>query len=239
MPQTASSCRCPGESRRPPDLREPAALPPWVVGFRPTPVGLPVCRLPVLGYARPELCCQDIKLQAPVPLLRCGGGPTGLEGLLEGLTAQLMPLITELVRKAVESALAGQLPTTSQHGSPGSREQETGEPRAKKHKGAGKEHKRKQPEISSAESGRGRGSPSESAPPRKGKGAGGNSAAPPETQPTSAWVNEEADTWQQVGRRETEPFELRAQDWDAPIVPTRGLERNWTSWQLMPPWRPL
>ena len=222
----ASSCQCPGVSQRPPDLQDPVPSPPWTVGFRPSSLGVPVCLLPELGHARPEHRRIEAALQVPIPLLRCGGGPTGLEGLLEGLTAQLMPLITELVRKAVESALAGQLPVAGQHGPASSREHETGEPRAKKHKRAGKEHKRKQPETSTEESGRGRGNSSAPAQPRKGKGAGGNSAAPSATQAPAAGENGDADEWQQVSRRETEPFELRAQDWDAPIVPHTELGKK-------------
>ncbi|OLP97801.1 hypothetical protein AK812_SmicGene19839 [Symbiodinium microadriaticum] len=73
--------------------------------------------------------------------------------------------------------------------SPGPRLLLPREPRLKRHKGAGKDPKRKQPETSAGDSGRG------------------------------GWDQDEAEEWQQVSRRDTEPFELRAQDWDAPIVP--------------------
>ena len=126
-----------------------------------------------------------------------------------------MPLITELVRKAVESALASHLPPATRPGQSESRDLDPGEPRLKRHKGAGKDPKRKQPETSAGDSGRGRGSPPAAA--RKGKGAGANGASVFHAQ--GGWDQDEAEEWQQVSRRDTEPFELRAQDWDAPIVP--------------------
>ena len=88
-----------------------------------------------------------------------------------GLTAQLMPLITALVKKAVESALASHLPAAARTGDASSRDPDPGEPRAKRHKGTGKDHKRKQPEDPGPDSGRGHGAASAAAPPRKGKGA--------------------------------------------------------------------
>ncbi|CAE7336588.1 OTU5 [Symbiodinium sp. KB8] len=176
---------------------------------------VPVCTLPLLGSESPPCHCKLPTPQLQIPLLRCGGAPTGFEGLLEGLTAQLMPLITELVKKAVQSALAGQIPAAARTGSDGTRDPDPGEPRAKRHKGAGKDHKRKQPETQNPDSGRGRGTTPAVTPPRKGKGAGTNPAA---SSHLAASADTTADEWQQVSRRETEPFELRAQDWDAPIV---------------------
>ena len=115
----------------------------------------------------------------------------------------------------MESALASQLPATARPGQTGSRDPDPGEPRAKRHKGAGKEHKRKQPEHPAIESGRGRGSPSVTAqPPLRSR------------QAPVAGETADANEWQQVSRRETEPFELRAQDWDAPIVPHTGVGKT-------------
>ena len=163
--------------------------------------------------------------------LRVGGGP-GFEGLMEGLVAQLMPLITEMIQKAIAGAEALGKGLAAEGGTSAARtEAPIAEPRLKRHKGGGRDPKRKNPETSEFPSGRGAASAGTDADPSghrrvvRGKGAGGAHAAP------SAPVAPAAPAdggWQTVQRKreETEPFELRGQDWDVPIVPHDAIGRK-------------
>ncbi|CAE7226171.1 unnamed protein product, partial [Symbiodinium sp. CCMP2456] len=122
--------------------------------------------------------------------LRVGGGP-GLEGLLEGIVSQLMPLITEMIQKAIAEALGSAIGPSALSPA-GDQEDQTSEPRSKRHKGGGRDPKRKAPDTMEQE------------------------AAPAEGE------------WRTVQRRkeDAEPFELRGQDWDVPIVPHDAIGRK-------------
>ena len=194
----------------PADPDQPPSVP---KGLAPFHLGVPVCSL------------QPASALHAISPLRCGG-PTGLEGLLEGLTAQLMPLITELVKKAVEAALADSgLPRPTAHASVAEpRDPGPSEPKAKRQKGGGKDNKRKTPEQAMLSSGRGSGA--DPSPMRRGKGAGTAHAQPnsPATQADPA----ESEGWREVKANKggTPPFELRAQDWDAPLLHHTSIGRK-------------
>ena len=208
-------------------LSPPAAEVPWpfrVLGPSPSPPvsAVPPC-LPPLQPAAEMPCVM------PLPPLRVGGGP-GLEGLMEGLVAQLMPLITEMIQKAIAEALGKGL--VAEGGISAARtDAPPAEPRLKRHKGGGRDTKRKNPETSEFPSGRGAAGAGTDAGPSghrrvvRGKGAGGDHVAP------SAPVAPAAPAdggWQTVQRKreEAEPFELRGQDWDVPIVPHDAIGRK-------------
>ena len=155
-----------GLGPRPSELRAPFTSPAGDCGFRPPPLGVPVCTPPALGSGPiPSYrMVPTSQVQVPRDAVEV---PQDLKAFW-GLTAQLMPLITALVKKAVESALASHLPAAARTGDASSRDPDPGEPRAKRHKGTGKDHKRKQPEDPGPDSGRGHGAASAAA---KGKGA--------------------------------------------------------------------
>ena len=136
--------------------------------------------------------------------------PTGLEGLLEGITAQLLPLITEMVRKAVEAALAPGVAADSHRAVRGAPEAAAEEPKPKRRQGEGKSNKRKTPDAAGGQSGEPRPQPN-----RRGKGAE-NKPQPDAVRPQTS--SEDDGTWQTVHRRDSELFELRSQDWDAPVT---------------------
>ena len=117
-----------------------------------------------------------------LPSLRVGGGP-GLEGLLEGIVSQLMPMITEMIQKAIAEALGKGL--VAEDGNPAARADiSTAEPRLKRHKGGGRDPKRKSPETTEPPTGRGAPRAGNDTGPSgnrrvvRGKGAGGQPAAP-------------------------------------------------------------
>ena len=92
------------------------------------------CR--VLGLAVPSPSTLP-----PMPSLRVGGGP-GLEGLLEGIVWQFMPMITEMIQKAIAEALGKGL--GAEDGNQATRvDSSTAEPRLKRHKGGGRDPKRR------------------------------------------------------------------------------------------------
>ena len=192
----------------------------WVTGSDPDQV--PSSRLACHAQARHQLC-QAVPTRPPVPL-RVGGGP-GLDGLLEGLVQQLMPMITELIQKAIAEALGQGLGASAgtQHASP---DVPRVEPRAKRHKGGGREPKRKSPDMSEDPT-RGAASAGVDAGVNRrvvlGKGTGGQLTPPVTAQAAAA-----EEVWHTVSRKreDQEPFELRSQDWDVPIVPHDAIGRK-------------
>ncbi|CAE7814162.1 unnamed protein product [Symbiodinium sp. KB8] len=190
--------------------------PSWDV-FGPSPDQLPSAEMIPQAAQIPWPCgVLDLASVFPsallqLPSLRVGGGP-GLEGLLEGIVSQLMPMITEMIQKAIAEALGKGL--VAEDGNPAARADiSTAEPRLKRHKGGGRDPKRKSPETTEPPTGRGAPRAGNDTGPSgnrrvvRGKGAGG---------------------WQTVQRKreEAEPFELRGQDWDVPIVPHDAIGRK-------------
>ena len=247
---------CPEEWH--PQFPPPADEVPWpprVVGPPPAQVPSPTCQsgcsssphtsaskggphtLEVFGCSPlPPVWSEEWHPQHPSPAdamlqllpLRMGGGP-GLDGLLEGIVAQLLPMITEMIQKAIAEALGQGLMPDAGSNAAGSATS-LAEPKLKRHKGGGRDPKRKAPEATEPPSGRG--APRAEADSTsggnrrvvRGKGAGGQPAVLTSVAPAAP-----ADGgWQTVQRRkeEHEPFELRGQDWDVPIVPHDAIGRK-------------
>ncbi|CAE7353677.1 gcs-1 [Symbiodinium sp. KB8] len=138
-------------------------------------------------------------------------------------------MITEMIQKAIAEALGQGLMPDAGSNAAGSATS-LAEPKLKRHKGGGRDPKRKAPEATEPPSGRG--APRAEADSTsggnrrvvRGKGAGGQPAVLTSVAPAAP-----ADGgWQTVQRRkeEHEPFELRGQDWDVPIVPHDAIGRK-------------
>ena len=153
--------------------------------------------------------CETHVWTASMSPLRCGGGSTGLEGLMEGIMQQLMPMITQLIQKAIAEAMGRGLGNESVQ-SP-TKGEAKGEPRAKLQRGGDKSNTRKTPEEPGT-------TPNVNDVPRapgpRGKGKGGT----PQVPKREVSISENEGGWTKVSRKEPERFELRGQDWDCPLV---------------------
>ena len=153
--------------------------------------------------------CETHVWTASMSPLRCGGGSTGLEGLMEGIMQQLMPMITQLIQKAIAEAMGRGLGNESVQ-SP-TKGEAKGEPRAKRQRGGDKSNTRKTPEEAGT-------TPNVNDVPRapgpRGKGKGGT----PQVPKREVSISENEGGWTKVSRKEPERFELRSQDWDCPLV---------------------
>ncbi|CAE7248649.1 hypothetical protein AK812_SmicGene4922 [Symbiodinium microadriaticum] len=132
-------------------------------------------------------------------------GQLSLEGL--DLKAMLLPLITELIKQAVAEALGGVLPSTL-------RQADTRQPspsgpgtaiKSERPKGGGKKGAKQQPQLAAE-------APREAKPPQP-KAPNGKGRGNPAAQPAGSG-------WQLVTRKPKDEgeFQLRAQDWTAPLV---------------------
>ncbi|CAE7531982.1 unnamed protein product, partial [Symbiodinium microadriaticum] len=139
------------------------------------------------------------------------------------LLAGLKPMIMEIVRKAVEEALAELLPT------PRRTVTVNEDPERARRRGKGKAQGDAVPEpYPSSISGKGRGKEAPKGDkgqnqPNKGKGAGGENGkgAKGKSKPVAP-VNDAEDGWVQVVRRKidkSQTFVLDPADWDAPVIP--------------------
>ena len=175
-------------------------------------------------------------LQPQAAGFRIGGG-NPLEGMMASLTEQLMPMITALIQKAVQEAIAKAMGDAATPPRVVLQETEP-ERRPKRHKpDPVSSNKRKNNELQRLPSLRAKGSGKESSVPpapaaasESTKEAARGSDGAPQSNPArkgkgqGAPAPHDAEGWIQVRREAPSgPFQLRAQDWSAPIMSQDGI----------------
>ncbi|CAE7517053.1 gcs-1 [Symbiodinium sp. CCMP2592] len=172
--------------------------------------------------------------------LRFGGG-NPFEGMMASITEQLMPMITALIQKAVQEAIAnamGGAPATPPRVVLQEPDLERGPKRHKpdpnpsnkrKNHESSRHPSSREPGEGKAAGGRG-GQPAAAKGSAKGAAKGSAEAAPPKSGPKGKGQGDrpprDAEGWTKVQRAPPQgPFQLRRQDWSAQLLSQDGIAK--------------